>query len=145
MGCGCQGGEEEVNKLLLDASALYPLVKKVVSDPGVVEELLGRLVLLDLTLYEACNAALMEHRRGLVKDPRRICNLVSRLSELVELVRVKGEWLPGILDTALSKGLTFYDAAYVYVAKLYNYTLVTEDRDILRACPEAVRASELLT
>ena len=133
-----------MTRLLLDASALYPLVKRVARDPSVVEELLGRLAVLDLTLYEACNAALIEHRRGLIDNPGVICDMLSRLAELVEVIRVRPDWLPGILEVAASKRLTFYDAAYVYTAKLYNYTLVTEDSDILRAYPEARRATDAL-
>ena len=132
-----------MSRLLFDASALYPLAKMVASNPGLLENLLGRMALLDLTLYEACNAALVEHRRGLIRDPRRVCNLVSQLAGVAELVRIKPEWLPGILEVAMEKRLTFYDAAYVYIASLYGYTLVTEDGDLLRAYPGSVRASQL--
>ncbi len=52
-------------------------------------------------------------------------------------------WLEGIMEVALRKRLTFYDAAYVYTAALYNYTLVTEDGDLLHAHPNAIRASRL--
>ena len=133
-----------MTRFLMDASALYPLVKRVARDPSLLDGLLGKLVVLDLTLYESCNAAVIEHRRGLIRDPGRICRLVARLAETVEVVRVKPEWLPGILEVAVEKRLTFYDAAYVYTAALYNHILVTEDNDILRAYPGARRASEVI-
>ncbi len=130
-------------KLLLDASALYPLAKMIADGPRLAERLVGQVAMLDLTLYEACNAALVEYRRGLIGDPLRVCRFTARLAELVEVVRVEPDWLEDIERLAMEKRLTFYDAAYVYVASLYGYRLVTEDREILRAYPEAIPASQL--
>ncbi|AEM39061.1 hypothetical protein Pyrfu_1199 [Pyrolobus fumarii 1A] len=143
MGCSGERGEEGLSKLLFDASALYPLAKLLVKKPYITEKLLDRLAILDLTLYEACNAALIEHRRRLAQDPHRVCKFVANLAELIEVIRVQPAWLNGIMEVALKKRLTFYDAAYVYTATLYNYTLVTEDSDILRAHPNSIRASQL--
>ncbi len=133
-----------MTRLLLDASALYPLAKLLASEPRVAERVAGDAAILDLTLYEACNAALVEHRRGLIRDPSRVCSYVSALASVVEVVRLDPDWLPDILRVALEKRLTFYDAAYVYVASIHGYTLVTEDREILRAYPGARRLSEAL-
>jgi len=38
--------------------------------------------------------------------------------------------MEGIYDIATRTGLTFYDAAYVYVAKKDGFTLVTEDAEL---------------
>ena len=40
-----------------------------------------------------------------------------------------------VKDTLISTGLTFYDSAYVTVAKKYGLELVTDDDDMLKAAP----------
>ena len=45
-----------------------------------------------------------------------------------------------ILTTAHSSGLTAYDATYVVLARSLGLLLVTEDRQILRACPDVARS-----
>ena len=40
-----------------------------------------------------------------------------------------------VADTLVSTGLTFYDSAYVAVAKKYGLELVTDDGDMLKAAP----------
>lgn len=45
-----------------------------------------------------------------------------------------------ILTTAHSSGLTAYDASYVVLARSLGISLVTEDKQILRACPDVARS-----
>jgi predicted nucleic acid-binding protein len=45
-----------------------------------------------------------------------------------------------ILTTAQSAGLTAYDATYVTLAQSLGIVLVTEDQQILRACPNVARS-----
>jgi predicted nucleic acid-binding protein len=45
-----------------------------------------------------------------------------------------------ILTTAHSSGLTAYDATYVVLARSLGVPLVTEDKQILRACPDVARS-----
>ena len=45
-----------------------------------------------------------------------------------------------ILTTAHSSGLTAYDASYVVLARSLGVLLVTEDKQILRACPDVARS-----
>ena len=40
-----------------------------------------------------------------------------------------------VADTLVSTGLTFYDSAYVTVAKKYELELITDDEDMLKAAP----------
>ena len=47
---------------------------------------------------------------------------------------------PAILTTAHELGLTAYDATYVVLARSLGVLLVTEDRQILRACPDVARS-----
>jgi len=36
------------------------------------------------------------------------------------------------MKVAADKGLTFYDASYVYSAEAYNLTLVSEDKKLIK-------------
>lgn len=45
-----------------------------------------------------------------------------------------------ILTTAHSSGLTAYDATYVVLARSLGVPLITEDKQILRACPDVARS-----
>jgi predicted nucleic acid-binding protein len=48
------------------------------------------------------------------------------------------ELAPSALDVALDRGLTTYDACYVVLAELRGATLVTADRTLAAATPNAV-------
>lgn len=43
---------------------------------------------------------------------------------------------PQILTLSLQRGLTMYDASYVWVAKLRGLKLRTRDAEVLKFCPE---------
>ena len=45
-----------------------------------------------------------------------------------------------ILTTAQLSGLTAYDATYVVLARSLGVAVVTEDKQILRACPDVARS-----
>ena len=49
-----------------------------------------------------------------------------------------------VLTTANSTGLTAYDATYVVLARSLGVVLVTEDKQILRACPDVARSMKQL-
>lgn len=119
--------------IILDASALYPLAKLLHSDAmRVAEKLLEEEVaVLDLTLYEAANAAVIEARRGLIREPHRLVAAVSKLARHLAILCVKPEDLEAISKLAEQLGLTAYDAAYVYYARLHGAKLVTSDKEIL--------------
>ena len=48
--------------------------------------------------------------------------------------------LPAVYDIAVQKGLTFYDASYVWLARARGITLRTRDKQILRECADVARA-----
>ncbi len=125
---------------LLDASALYPLLKRLGSRLVWVAE---KTAVLDLTFYEAGNAAWKETRRGLItrEQGERLLSLLY-LTPFCRVVSLAGHE-PSVYRLALSEGLTFYDASYLYAARLYNLRLVTEDSDLTRY-PEAISVDEAL-
>nr|MDO8043460.1 type II toxin-antitoxin system VapC family toxin [Candidatus Baldrarchaeota archaeon] len=85
--------------------------------------------ILDLTIYETGNAIWKEHAlfKSITLDEAlklmiNIQNIVSKM----KVIRIQKD-LDKILEIAFRKHLTFYDAAYLYFAKKYNLTLVTND------------------
>jgi len=126
-------------KYLLDASALYPLVLKL------GERILSYsnlFAILDLTVYEVGNAIWKEYRKGRIKDPV----LISRMFEEVigDMKRLSMDVdVSGVQEAAVKESLTFYDAAYVYVARKHGLKLVTEDKMLLKL-PESTNVDSLL-
>lgn len=119
--------------IVLDASALYPIAKSVskgVAEP--IKQLLEEgIAVLDLTLYEVVNAAVIEARRGRIRDLERVITTVSKLAECLEIIRVEPGDLKRISVLGEQLGLTAYDAAYVYYARLRKAKLLTNDEEIL--------------
>ena len=133
--------------IILDASALYPLAKRSHRAPAEVAErlLAEEAAVLDLTLYEAANAALVEARRNVVQDPHRLVAAIARLAENLTLLRVSPGDLGAIGRLAAELGLTVYDAAYIYYSRLHGAKLVTGDKEILaRAGDVALSVDEWL-
>ncbi len=124
--------------IILDASALYPLAKLA---SGSLETVSERLVaeeaaVLDLTLYEAANAAVIEARRGLVERLDRVLHSLAMLAEALDVIRIRPGDVEAIGRLAEEMRLTSYDAAYVYYARRLNALLVTGDRELLRKAPD---------
>ena len=122
-------------RYLLDASALYPILEKPSHYISVLED----SVILDLTLYEIGNAALVAQRRGLLGNYRSFLKSFSKAASMLPIERISPEDIEGIGRVAEETGLTYYDAAYVYMAERLGLTLVTEDREILEKAPHVAR------
>lgn len=120
--------------IILDASALYPLAKLSLGDPTFVAEkmLEEEVAVLDLTLYEAANAVVVEARRGAISEPSRLIRAISEISKLLPVIRVDPGDLEGIAELAERLGLTVYDAAYVHFARAKGSKLITNDGELLR-------------
>jgi predicted nucleic acid-binding protein len=130
--------------IILDASALYPLAKLLRNR---VEEAAEKLLqedvaILDLTLYEAANAAIIEARRGLIREPRRMIEAITRLAEQLKIIRTRPEDIEGISSEAERLGITAYDAAYIYYARLQGAKLVTSDKEILSKARDVAVSTE---
>ncbi len=115
-------------KYLLDASAIYPLILRLREK---ILELTPNLFILDLTVYEVGNAVWKGFKLGFIRNPIAVMELFSRLMSSLNTISIRGNEAR-ILELAISEGLTFYDASYLYVAKSKGMKLVTEDRDLLR-------------
>ena len=100
------------------------------------------LAILDLTVYEVGNAIWKEYRKGRIKDPV----LISRMFEEVigDMKRLSMDVdVSGVQEVAVKESLTFYDAAYVYVARKHGLKLVTEDKMLLKL-PKSTNVDSLL-
>jgi len=83
-----------------------------------------RTAALDLTLYEVANA--IGAKRGDALGAARACRSIE-LRCGRDFVRVDAGLMEATADLAVEHGLTAYDAAYVGVARRYDWQLVSTD------------------
>jgi predicted nucleic acid-binding protein len=122
---------------LLDASALYGLVAHYRRWVGHRE----KLAILHLTVYEVGNALWKEARAGRLPWQEAAGALSRVLSSLKVL---DDPPLEKVLEVAVERDLTFYDASYAYVAETLGLSLVTQDRELLRKSPAAIDVDTFL-
>jgi len=126
---------------LLDTSALYPLIKLLKED---LLDYANIIAVLDLTFYEAGNTVWKEWKLGLIKDLDRALLMIEEVLKEVNKISIKADEIKSIAKIAVKNSITFYDAAYIYVAEKYGYILVTEDKDILQIYGKAITTKTLL-
>ncbi|MFZ8840712.1 MAG: type II toxin-antitoxin system VapC family toxin [Pyrobaculum sp.] len=122
---------------LLDASALYGLVAHYRRWIGYRQ----KLAILHLTVYEVGNALWKEARAGRLPW-REAAGALSRV--LSSLKTLDDPPLEKVLEVAVKRDLTFYDASYAYVAEALGLSLVTQDRELLRKSPAAIDVDTFL-
>jgi predicted nucleic acid-binding protein len=94
-----------------------------------VADLDRRFCALDLTLYEVANA--VGAKRGRFDEAASVCRAIEQRCAWAT-VRVDGDLVESVIDVVAGYGLTSYDAAYVAVARRYDWTLVSTDiRDLV--------------
>jgi len=89
-----------------------------------------RTAAIDLTLYEVANA--IGAKRGDALGAARACRSIE-LRCGRDFVRVDAGLMEAAADLAVEHGLTAYDAAYVAVARRYDWQLVSTDIEDLVA------------
>ncbi len=122
-------------RYLLDASALYPIIISPYQYVGILEE----SAVLDLTLYEIGNAALVSWRRKRLRSYTGFMKSATKAMRILEIIRLGPSDLEGIARVAEETGLTYYDAAYVYAARRLGLALVTEDAEILQKARDVAK------
>ncbi|MBS7618146.1 type II toxin-antitoxin system VapC family toxin [Candidatus Bathyarchaeota archaeon] len=123
--------EKEKIKSIFDASAIYPLFKRLKAS---VYDVIRDIGVLDLTKYEVGNAIWVEAVRGLVSNWSSVSKAWANIFKI--LVELEIEDVADVEEMALKLNLTFYDASYIYVAYKKNLTLVTEDDEMRRKAVE---------
>lgn len=124
----------------MDTSALYPLLLSLRED---LLKHSSMFAVLDLTVYEVGNVVWKEYRRGRIRDPSVVASLFQEVFRAVKVVRLGEDIFGDVLGLAIGEGLTFYDASYLYTARVHSVKLVTEDRGLQRF-PESISVSQLL-
>jgi predicted nucleic acid-binding protein len=123
-----------VKPRLFDASAILLLAK---NHPEQASTILENQLRLDLTLYEIGNAV-WKINKLINKSTKQVAlEAVEQAYDMVALMDVRrvegGEDVVEVMDIAYENGLTFYDSCYLYVASKTGTSLVSEDKDIVRA------------
>ena len=117
--------EKEDIRYLLDASALYPLLRRL---GRVLYRHLKALAVLDLTKYEVGNALWVEVKRGLIVDWLPVAK--AWIEVFRGLRELKVEDLVDVEELATRLDVTFYDAAYIFTANRMGLVLVSEDEEM---------------
>jgi predicted nucleic acid-binding protein len=117
---------------LFDASAIIMLAKRY---PDKASATLEGECLLDLTFYEVGNAFWKINKLIGKSDKETALAAINEASLLMAqmgAIRVEEGDLKDVMEIAFDTSLSFYDSAYLYVARRRNLVLVTEDEGLLR-------------
>jgi predicted nucleic acid-binding protein len=91
--------------------------------------------LLDLTFYEVGNALWKINKLIGKSDKATALDAINEASLLIAqmgAIRVEEGDLKDVMEIAFDTSLSFYDSAYLYVARQRSLVLVTEDEGLLR-------------
>ena len=127
-----------VNVYVVDASVYAPLV--VLFGRGLIEALRKtRIVILDLTVYESCNAYWKEcvkfHRMH-ENEALIACRASKMLIQYINLHKITDLDVDEIMKIAIENNITFYDASYILLARELKAPIVSEDNDIVNIAPK---------
>lgn len=126
--------------IVVDANAIIPLVRENSFTP-LARSLYAAdpdWIVPSLWQPEVLNALLNEVKAGNVtlEGALQAADMAARLLR----DRVRDCRPSAILTTAHTAGLTAYDATYVVLARSLGLHLITEDKQILRHCPDVARS-----
>jgi predicted nucleic acid-binding protein len=122
---------------LFDASAIILLIKR---QPDTASTTLEGEYILNLTPYEVGNALWKINK--LIDKTSQAASLdaveeAHTLLSLMDVLEIEGvEDHKQTMAIAYEKNLSFYDSAYIQVAKRMGLTLMTEDKRLLHAAEE---------
>ncbi len=107
--------------------------------------------ILDLTIYETCNAFWKEHvklRRISFEEAVKACLAAKMLTKWLKVYRFEDLDFEMIARIALENNITVYDASYIALAITLKTQIASEDKDIVSVAPKykvsVVRLYELL-
>lgn len=98
-----------------------------------------RFHILDLTLYEACNAfwkACTKLKKIDDEIASRSCALAIRLSQYLTIHRLLDMDISDVINIAINNNITVYDASYIALAKQLEMPITSNDKDILDNAPK---------
>jgi predicted nucleic acid-binding protein len=135
---------------ILDASVFAPLV--VMMGKRFLEiSQKHHFIILDLTVYETCNAFWKEYRkfhRLSVEDVLEFCSVIKSLANKLNVYGFKDLDFGKVVDIAIDNNITVYDSAYIALALELHMPIASEDKDILNVGPRynvvVMKLNELL-
>ncbi|MGQ4891171.1 MAG: type II toxin-antitoxin system VapC family toxin [Candidatus Njordarchaeia archaeon] len=120
---------------LFDTSALMDLIERK------KHNILKGQYVLDLTVYEVGNIIWKMvnifgslNKRSAIELSKQINIIISKLN----ILRIENN-MENILEIAVNERLTFYDASYIYFARVNNLILVTNDQKLLKKGEKMVK------
>lgn len=136
--------------MVLDASVYAPLIIALRERFPDIARRHG-FVILDLTIYEVCNAIW----KGYIKlnkisfnEAVNACIAVRTLIRWLEVYKFEDLDFKKVIEIALESSITVYDAAYIALAIVLRTRIASEDEDIIKTAPkysvDVVRLHELL-
>jgi len=118
---------------LFDSSSIFIAFKRD------KEDLLLDNYTINLAIFELGNIIWKEayvFRSMTIKDAVEILDMFSEILSTMKIIEIRS-LKREILNLAVEMGVSYYDAAYAYVAKDKNLILVTEDKRLRNALSES--------
>jgi predicted nucleic acid-binding protein len=127
--------------IAVDANVVLPLLREdaLTGASQGVRGVASDWVVPSLLTTELANALLKDVKAGFLTIDRAV-QASKTAADLIARARVVDPPPADVLVAAHRSGLTAYDATYVVLARALGVLLITEDRQILRACPDVARS-----
>ena len=112
-------------KYLFDSSAIFRAIKENKI------EFLTENYTLELARYELGNIIWKDYvlqSKVSEQEAKTMAKTIKHTLNIMNIIEIAGSE-EEILDTAIKQKITFYDASYVYFAKIKELRLITEDFD----------------
>ena len=126
-------------KYLFDSSAIFRAIKE-----NKIETLAENYTV-ELASYELGNILWKDYAlqaKISEQEAKMMIKVVKRALSLMNILEIAGSE-EEILDTAIQLKITFYDAAYAYLAKEKELHLITEDLHLIKKTTPTIKASTL--
>jgi predicted nucleic acid-binding protein len=127
-------------KYLFDSSAIFRAIKE-----NKIDLLVGNYTL-ELARFELGNIVWKDYflQAKISKDEAKmILKSIRRMLTLMEVISIESNEEEEVLESAIQLKTTFYDASYVYIARLKELQLITEDLRLIKKAIPIIKASAL--
>lgn len=126
-------------KYIFDSSSIFKAIKENRI------ELLTEGCTLELARYEVANIIWKEqnlHKKINSEEAKTLLKTIKNILDKIETLKIECKE-EQILETANTTKITFYDAAYAYIAKEKNLILVTEDEALKNKISSNIRTAKI--
>ncbi len=126
-------------KYLFDSSAVFRAIKE-----NKIEVLAGNHTL-ELARYELGNIIWKDHSLQATlseQEAKMMTKAIKHTLTIMDVLEIAGIE-EEILETAMQLKITFYDASYVYLAKVKGLKLITEDSRLIKKITQTVDSISL--